>query len=97
MDFFHSYLALFPQVANLKKKLTHEIKLREALKSGLQRSPGFLPKIPGYVPAEVFLLKPNLFMLLPKTSFASLFFLAFLELWNTSNYNLDFVLLFRSA
>lgn len=45
-------LALEQEVANLKKKLTHEIKLREALKSGLQRSPGFLPKIPGYVPAE---------------------------------------------
>jgi hypothetical protein len=37
----------------LKEKLTHEIKLREALKGGLQRSPGNLPKIPGYVPAKV--------------------------------------------
>lgn len=45
-------LALEQEVANLKEKLLHEIKLREALKGGLQRSPGTLLKIPGYVPAK---------------------------------------------
>ncbi|KAG0605827.1 hypothetical protein M758_9G090700 [Ceratodon purpureus] len=45
-------LALEQEIASLKEKLTHEIKLREALKGGLQRSPGNLPKIPGYVPAK---------------------------------------------
>lgn len=40
----------------------HEIKVREALKGGLQRSPGTLPKIPGYVPSKVGLLNWNTFM-----------------------------------
>lgn len=45
--------ALEQEVASLKEKLTHEMKLREALKGCLRRSPGSLPQIPGYIPAEM--------------------------------------------
>lgn len=53
------FSALIIQVANLKEKLTNELWLREALKSGLERSPGTLPKFPGYVPAKVRIFKFN--------------------------------------
>lgn len=53
MIIFNNCVKLFIQVASLKEKLTHEMKLREALKGCLRRSPGSLPQIPGYIPAEV--------------------------------------------
>lgn len=51
-DLHSQRFALELEVANLKEKLTNELWLREALKSGLERSPGTLPKFPGYVPAK---------------------------------------------
>ncbi|XP_073391427.1 uncharacterized protein [Physcomitrium patens] len=47
-----SFASVSAQVANLKEELTHGIRLREALKHGLQRSPGTRPKFLGYVPTK---------------------------------------------
>lgn len=56
------FATLLIQVANLKEELTHGIRLREALKHGLQRSPGTRPKFLGYVPTKVGIWKFKYFM-----------------------------------